>query len=169
MLGLSKLLPIDAGESGAKKAALIFQLLLIGLFTAASAAYLRRAEEDQDPFMTWLAVAAALRVFAAIVYSFSPTFDAGWLYTGDIFRMLFYFALLGAAAGEVTRYWNASRETAVLDERQRIARDLHDGLAQELAFIVRRAHRALEKESPRRGRACRSRMRPSARSTNRAA
>ena len=56
---------------------------------------------------------------------------------------VFYFALLAAAAGEVTRYWQASREAAVLDERRRIARDLHDGLAQELAFIVRRANRAL--------------------------
>jgi signal transduction histidine kinase len=57
----------------------------------------------------------------------------------------FYFALLAAAAREVTRYRRASRKTAVLDERRRIARDLHDGLAQVLAFIVRRAKRTLEK------------------------
>ncbi len=31
----------------------------------------------------------------------------------------------------------------MLDERRRIARDLHDGLAQELAFIVRRAKRSV--------------------------
>jgi signal transduction histidine kinase len=146
MAGLSELLPIDMGESGADEAALVFQLLLVGLFTIASVAYLRRAEEDRDPFMTWLAIAAALRVFAGIVYAFSPSFEAGWLSAGDVFRMLFYFALVAAAAGEVTRYWNASREAAVLDERQRIARDLHDGLAQELAFIVRRAHRAADTE-----------------------
>ena len=57
--------------------------------------------------------------------------------------MLFYCALLAGAAGEVTRYLQASRQAAVLDERRRIARDLHDGLAQELAFIVRRTKRAL--------------------------
>jgi signal transduction histidine kinase len=145
MMGLSELLPIDVGESRAGEAAFVLQLLLVVLFTAASIAFLRRAEEDRDPFMTWLAVAAALRAFSAVVYSFSPSLEPGWLSTGDVFRMLFYFALLAAAAGEVTRYWNASREAAVLDERQRIARDLHDGLAQELAFIVRRAHRAEEK------------------------
>jgi signal transduction histidine kinase len=142
MLGLSAVLPIDVQESGANEAAMVFQLLLVALFTVASAAYLRRAEEDGDPFMTWLAIAAALSVFAGIVYAFSPSFAAGWLSAGDVFRVLFYFALLAAAAGEVTRYWQASRDAAVLDERQRIARDLHDGLAQELAFIVRRAHRA---------------------------
>jgi signal transduction histidine kinase len=58
--------------------------------------------------------------------------------------MLFYGALIAGAAGEVGRYWQASREAAVLDERRRIARDLHDGLAQELAFIVRRAKRLLD-------------------------
>ncbi len=145
MAGFSQMLPIDPGESGAHEAALVLQLVLVALFTVASIAYLRRAEEDQDPFMTWLAIAAALGVFSGIAYSFSPSLEAGWLSTGDIFRMLFYFALLAAAAGEVTRYWKASREAAVLDEQQRIARDLHDGLAQELAFIVRRAHRAVEK------------------------
>jgi signal transduction histidine kinase len=145
MTGLARLLPIAAGESGAEEAALVFQLLIVALFAAASIAYLRRAEEDHDPFMTWLAIAAALRTFSGVVYSFNPSLRAGLLSPGDVFRMLFYFALLAAAAGEVTRYWNAAREAAVLDERQRIARDLHDGLAQELAFIVRRAHRAVEK------------------------
>jgi signal transduction histidine kinase len=145
MTGLSRLLPIAADESGAGEAALVFQLLIVALFAAASIAYLRRAEEDHDPFMTWLAIAAALRTFSGVVYSFNTSLQAGLLSPGDVFRMLFYFALLAAAAGEVTRYWNASREAAVLDERQRIARDLHDGLAQELAFIVRRAHRAVEK------------------------
>jgi signal transduction histidine kinase len=145
MTGLARLLPIAAGKSGAEEAALVFQLLIVALFAAASIAYLRRAEEDHDPFMTWLAIAAALRTFSGVVYSFNPSLRAGLLSPGDVFRMLFYFALLAAAAGEVTRYWNAAREAAVLDERQRIARDLHDGLAQELAFIVRRAHRAVEK------------------------
>ena len=32
-------------------------------------------------------------------------------------------------------------QTAVADERRRIARDLHDGLAQELAFISLESHR----------------------------
>src|SRR5206468_3244077 len=107
-------------------------------------AFLRRAERDGDQFMTWLAVACTLRVFAGIDFAFRPTLETGWVYSGDIFRMLFYIALLAGAASEITRYWEASREAAVLDERRRIARDLHDGLAQELAFIVRRAKRALD-------------------------
>ena len=145
MAGISRIIPIDVGEPGAHTAALVLQLLLIALFAAASIAYLHRAERDNDAFMTWLAIAAALRVFAGIDHAFSPSLEPGFLYPGDLFRMLFYFALLAAASGEVTQYWRASREAAVLDERRRIARDLHDGLAQELAFIVRRASRAVEK------------------------
>jgi signal transduction histidine kinase len=34
-------------------------------------------------------------------------------------------------------YWRALSETAVLGERQRIAYDLHDGVAQELAYLAR--------------------------------
>jgi len=145
LTGLSRIVPIDVGQSGAHEAALVVHWVLIGLFTLAAIAYLRRAEEDKDPFMTWLAIAAALRVFSGFDYLLSPSLEGGWIYNGDIFRVLFYLALLAAAAGEVTRYWKASHEAAVLDERQRIARDLHDGLAQELAFIARRAKRALDK------------------------
>jgi signal transduction histidine kinase len=145
MTAISRWLPIDVGERHAHGAALTVQIVLIVLFAAASIAYLHRAERDHDPFMGWLAVAAGLLVFAGIDYADNPSLQSGWLYNGDVLRIGFYFALLAAAAGEVTRYWEASRETAVLDERRRIARDLHDGLAQELAFIVRRAKRTLEK------------------------
>lgn len=141
---LGWVLSIDVGKPSGHDAALVIQITLLTVFAAAALAFLRRAERDGDKFMTWLAVACALRVFAGVDYSFSPSLERGWVYTGDAFRMLFYFALLAGAAGEVGRYWQASREVAVLDERRRIARDLHDGLAQELAFIVSRAKRLLD-------------------------
>ena len=143
LTALARGLSIDVGTAVGDNIALGVHLTLIVVFAAAALAFLRRAERDGDAFMTWLAVAATLRVFAGIDYAFRPSLETGWVYTGDIFRMLFYCALLAGAAGEVTRYWQASRQAAVLDERRRIARDLHDGLAQELAFIVRRTKRAV--------------------------
>jgi signal transduction histidine kinase len=142
--GLAWALSLDVGTPRGHDSARVIQLTLLAVFAAAALAFFRRAERDNDTFMTWLAVAATLRVFAGIDYAISPSLERGWVYTGDVFRLLFYAALIAGAAGEIGRYWQASREAAVLDERRRIARDLHDGLAQELAFIVRRAKLLLD-------------------------
>jgi signal transduction histidine kinase len=45
-------------------------------------------------------------------------------------------SLVAACAGEVRAYRRGLEEAAVAEERRRMARDLHDGLVQELAFIA---------------------------------
>jgi signal transduction histidine kinase len=134
------------GAPAGHDVSLVLQLALTVIFAAASVGFFRRADREGDAFMAWLGIAAALRVFAGIDYAFRPTIETGWVYTGDLFRLLFYFALVAGAASEIGRYWLASREAAVLDERRRIARELHDGLAQELSFIVGRAAHELDKD-----------------------
>jgi signal transduction histidine kinase len=54
---------------------------------------------------------------------------------------VFYLVVLAGAALEIRRYWSATAQRAVLEERRRIARDLHDTVAQELAFIARNVDR----------------------------
>ena len=57
---------------------------------------------------------------------------------GDFARFGFYAVLLTGAVREIRSYW---QRMAVLEERRRLARDLHDGVAQELAFIATEAVR----------------------------
>jgi signal transduction histidine kinase len=49
--------------------------------------------------------------------------------------LFFYLLLFVGAAREIRTYQRLAADAAVHEERRRIARDLHDGLAQELAYI----------------------------------
>jgi signal transduction histidine kinase len=122
----------------AHPALFIFELLVALLYGLAAAGFLSRSRRFGDEFFGWLAIAAILAVVSHINYSLFPTlYSQSVLYTGDIFRFAFYVALLLGCMREIWSYWNALSEAAVQEERRRMARDLHDGLAQELAYISR--------------------------------
>jgi signal transduction histidine kinase len=123
------------------------QVVAMGLFCLAAVGFARKARRTGDELMTWLAVAAVFGAFARLNYFLYPSLYTDWVYTGDFFRLAFYFAILLAALVEIRSYWEKVSQTAVLEERRRIARDLHDGLAQELAFIGRNLH-ALDERNP---------------------
>jgi signal transduction histidine kinase len=115
-----------------------FELLLAALCGLAAVGLLNRSRRFDDEFFGWLAVAAVLAAVSHVNYSLFPSFySQSVLYTGDVFRFAFYVALLVGCLREISSYWQALSEAAVLEERRRIARDLHDGLAQELAYISR--------------------------------
>ena len=114
------------------------ELLVALLYGLAAIGFLNRSWRHRDAFFAWLAGAAILAVVSHVNYSLFPaSYSQSVLYTGDMFRFAFYVALLIGCLREIWSYWTALSAAAVLEERRRMARDLHDGLAQELAYISR--------------------------------
>lgn len=114
------------------------QLAAAALFGAAAIGFSRVATRRRDELLAWFALGSVLAAFARVNYFLFPSLYSNWVYTGDFFRLGFYLVLLIGAAREIERSW---QEAAALEERRRIARDLHDGLAQELAFIAAQTRR----------------------------
>lgn len=116
------------------------------LFVVAAVGFANRGRHGDD-FMLWIAAGAVLAAFSRLNTGLSPSPYVGWVQLGDALRLGFYALLLIGAAREIRRYWAKFAEASILEERRRIARDLHDGLAQELAYVVSQAHHAA-KQSP---------------------
>jgi signal transduction histidine kinase len=111
------------------------QLLIAVLFLVAAFGFTRRAERSGDELLLWLGASAMFAAFARVNYFIYPSLYSEWVYTGDALRLGWHVLLFVGAAREIQLYQRAYAETRVLEERRRIARDLHDGLAQELAYI----------------------------------
>jgi signal transduction histidine kinase len=157
LTGLAHLLPItvEPGVSPSSSESpqlvghpvmLALQLVGLALFTIAAFGFTRRAGRTGDDFIRWLGVAAVLGAAAHANYMLYPSLYSDWVYTGDAFRLLFCVVILGAAAQQIRKEWESAAAAAVLDERRRLARDLHDGLAQELAHVLRCVRRLDEAE-----------------------
>jgi signal transduction histidine kinase len=117
-------------------ALLAAQLATAVLFLVAAVGFVFRRTRGGDPFLGWLGPAALLAAFAYVNYLLFPSLYAPSASIGDAFRVGFYLLVLAGATREVAMYQRERTESAVLEERRRLARDLHDGLAQELAFLV---------------------------------
>jgi signal transduction histidine kinase len=146
-----ELVPMSADASrphiDGNGAVLAAQVIGMGFYVLAAIGFAHKARRTKDALMTWLAVAAVFGAFARLNYFLYPSVYTDWVYFGDFFRLAFYVAILYAAVQEIRSYWEKVSQTAVLEERRRIARDLHDGLAQELAFIGRNL-RSLDGDDP---------------------
>jgi signal transduction histidine kinase len=125
---------------------LIGQLAGMALYATAAAGFARAARAADDAFLRWLAAGAVIGAFARMNYFLCPSLFTDVVWSGDLFMFAFYLVLLAAALRQIRAHHLELADVAVLRERRRIARDLHDGLAQDLAFIVSRV-RVLERDA----------------------
>ena len=109
------------------------------LYARAALGFGRRRHADDDRLRQFLAVGGLFAASGRLTLVLAPTAvisDSTSL--ADLLRLCFYAVVLAGAVDEIRTYW---QRVAVLEERRRLARDLHDGVAQELAFIATEAAR----------------------------
>jgi signal transduction histidine kinase len=123
------------------------ELALAAVFVIASIAYARlwvtRQRRAETAFLAGALVVAA---FSELHYALVPGAYEGLLTSGDYLRFVFYLIVLvgiaigalddsrrlRAANGDLVALRHAEAERIMLQERSRLAREVHDGLAQEL-------------------------------------
>ena len=91
-----------------------------------------RFRTRRDDLSRWLALGFTLDLFAALQLVFQPLVAGSWVSQGDFLRMLAYMVIL-IGAWRAIRYAEFGR--AVAEERARVAREIHDGLAQYLFAV----------------------------------
>jgi signal transduction histidine kinase len=92
----------------------------------------KRFFERREDLDRWLALGATLMLFASLHYVFTPVLASSSVSRGDFLRVLAYGLLL-AGAWRAISYAEFGR--AVAEERARVAREIHDGLAQYLFAV----------------------------------
>ena len=113
------------------------EVAVAAIYGLTAARFLCRSRRLHDGYSGWLAISAVIAAAAHVNYFLHPALYLHFVSVGDVFLLCFYGVLLGGSARESWSYWRAVPEAAVLAERRRIARDLHDGPAQDLAYLLR--------------------------------
>jgi signal transduction histidine kinase len=114
-----------------------WQMVMAVLYFLAAVGFFSRSQQLCDEFLGWLAIAALLATASRVTHFLYPATGADRAYTGEGFRLFFYAVLFVGSMREICSYWRALADAAVLEERRRVACDLHDGLGQELAYLTR--------------------------------
>ena len=104
----------------------------------------RRLAVRGDDLARWLGLGFTLQLFAALHLLFTPLRGTTFVAEGDFLRVLAY-ALMLVGAWRAIQFAEFGR--AVAEERARVAREIHDGLAQYL-FAISTHAQMLEAGAP---------------------
>jgi signal transduction histidine kinase len=139
------LLPGSGLPSGPEPSdVVVMRGLVAALLAVAAIGYATLHHREDDSLVRWLAPAlalAALGQLQRVAISASASPELTWT---NVLHFGAAAALVAGCVGEIRSYQRRMTENAVADERRRIARDLHDGVAQDVAFIASQTKRLNE-------------------------
>ncbi len=123
-------LDLEIGASGGRSTPfiLVYALMAMLSLTAVVGFGLRFRRHGRD-LDSWLALALTLVIFADLHYVLAPARSSEYVLQGDFLRLLSFVVLL---VGVWRAIGQAEFGRAVAEERARVAREIHDGLAQYL-------------------------------------
>jgi signal transduction histidine kinase len=111
---------------------LLLDSVSAGLLLVAAIGYLRVARKRAEPQVGWLALALSLLFFAQAHALLFPPVTVDYVSSGDLCELVGFCVLLSSL---VSRLGDEIAHRASHDERLRLSRELHDGLAQQLALL----------------------------------
>jgi len=119
--------------------------VVYALLIAAGAGFSRIRRRSSDPFYGWLTVASAVAAFALAPPFIGAAAGAAYTEVDDILVCAFLLLLFIGAMREMTLQRELCSREAAGNERRRLARELHDGLTQELVFIASQGNTLLKR------------------------
>jgi signal transduction histidine kinase len=135
--------PVLAGQIGLESGGrprLAVELAPAAVLLASALAFLTRGRHGERG--SWLLAAAAFLLAAVRMgYLVTPAVATNWITPQDGLRLTAYAVLLAGVLQEYASTSSSKTWTAMTSDRERIAQDLHDGLAQDLACITAQGQR----------------------------
>lgn len=125
----------------------VLELVTAAIFGLGAAAYARvRQRSDRDDYTGLLSLSLLLAVTTQVHFALVPGAYGDVVTSGDVVRLLFYLLVLLAVATairddlrklrianvDLVRLRNADEQRITAEERRRLAREIHDGLVQDL-------------------------------------
>jgi signal transduction histidine kinase len=135
----------------------LLQVLIACVYLAAASLSYRAYRLNRRQTDAVLAVGLMLAAFSQVMFAIHPAAYSSLVSTGDVLRVAFYVTLLTVLAVEVrsdiralraanaalTRLRDAEVASAAAAERAHLAREIHDGMSQELWFAKLKQGRLL--------------------------
>jgi signal transduction histidine kinase len=135
------------GPFAGSPASIVLKGTCLALVAVAAVGFSLRAHRRPDRWSVPLSWGVVLLAFAWLNYLLVPSLYVNWFYAGDVLALAAYLVLAAGAVAEIRDYQQDRMRLAAIEERGRVARELHDGVAQEVLYLLGQVRR-LQAQQP---------------------